>query len=33
VPAMRQIFEMIDLEKLIEKLFDGLVTVWQLDGL
>ncbi len=30
---MRQIFEMIDLEKLIEKLFDGLVTVWQLDGL
>jgi hypothetical protein len=30
---MRLIFEMIDLEKLIERLFDGLVTVWQLDGL
>jgi hypothetical protein len=24
---------MIDLEEVIEKLFDGLVTLWQLDGL
>jgi hypothetical protein len=30
---MRLTLEMIDLEKVIEKLFDGLVTLWQLDGL
>lgn len=30
---MRLTLEMIDLEKIIEKLFDGLVTFWQLDGL
>ena len=25
--------EMIDLQKIIEKLFDGLVTIWLLDDL
>jgi len=30
---MHLTLDMIDLDKLIAKLFDGLVTVWQLDGL
>ena len=25
--------EMIDLQKIIEKLFDGLLTIWLLDNL
>jgi hypothetical protein len=30
---MHLTLDLLDLEVLIEKLFDGLVTVWQLDGL
>jgi hypothetical protein len=30
---MHLTLDMIDLDKFIGKLFDGLVTVWQLDGL
>lgn len=30
---MKLIIETIDLAKIIDKLFDGLITVWLLDGL
>lgn len=30
---MKLTLEMIDVQKIIEKLFDGLITLWQLDDL